>query len=218
MSAHRQARLVIRLQLDTIVVHTTGPLTTIAVAAAGYTRSAGSFLTDGFAVGDELTVSGAALAANNTVAVATNVTAGLLSVDRVRTPAAAGPAITIQAKLPSIRVYEGIEGTALAPLRPYLKERLTPISSRRQTIGPVALVRHLGAVLWDLYVPAGNGTDAADRMADAFITAFWDGLVLSNGTQRVTIRGSSRSAGLLDPQWYHVPLLVQYQADTINAV
>ena len=55
--------------------------TTIAFAAAGktITRSAGSFVTDGFAVGDQIVITGAAAAGNNQTITLTGVTATVLT-------------------------------------------------------------------------------------------------------------------------------------------
>lgn len=57
-------------------------VTTMAFAATTITRSAGSFITDGFAVGDSVVISGAATAANNraaTPAVITGLTATVMT-------------------------------------------------------------------------------------------------------------------------------------------
>lgn len=57
-------------------------VTTIAFAATTMTRSAGSFITDGFAVGDSVNITGAATAANNryaTPAVITTLTATVMT-------------------------------------------------------------------------------------------------------------------------------------------
>ena len=55
--------------------------TTVAFAAAGktLTRSAGSFITDGFAVGDSVTISGASVSGNNQTIVITTLTATVLT-------------------------------------------------------------------------------------------------------------------------------------------
>lgn len=81
---------------------TTGALTTVAAANTGttgtYTRSAGSFITDGFKIGDLVLVSGYVTAGNNGQRIVTGVTATVLSVyDPSSTMAteAAGPSVTI---------------------------------------------------------------------------------------------------------------------------
>lgn len=53
--------------------------TTMAFAATTITRSAGSFVTDGFAIGDTVTVTGASTAANNKNIVLTGVSATVLT-------------------------------------------------------------------------------------------------------------------------------------------
>ena len=54
-------------------------VTTMAFAATTVTRSAGSFVTDGFAIGNKVTISGAATGANNTTITLTGVTATVLT-------------------------------------------------------------------------------------------------------------------------------------------
>ena len=56
-------------------------VTTMAFAAAGktITRSAGSFLTDGFAVGDKVTITGASVAGNNQTITITTLTATVMT-------------------------------------------------------------------------------------------------------------------------------------------
>jgi hypothetical protein len=59
----------------------TGPITIDVVASAGtFTRAAGSFVTDGFAVGDAIITSGFANAGNNTTKVIQSVTATVITV------------------------------------------------------------------------------------------------------------------------------------------
>lgn len=54
-------------------------VTTMAFAATTITRSAGSFITDGFAVGDTVTVTGASVAGNNKNIVITTLTATVMT-------------------------------------------------------------------------------------------------------------------------------------------
>lgn len=56
-------------------------VTTMAFAATGktITRSAGSFITDGFAVGDKVTISGATVAGNNQTITITTLTATVMT-------------------------------------------------------------------------------------------------------------------------------------------
>lgn len=77
---------------------TTTALTTISFTTNTIVRTAGSWITDGFKVGDVVKATGAAAPANNVQHTVTAVTALVLTVDAVKDPlvvAAAGPSITV---------------------------------------------------------------------------------------------------------------------------
>lgn len=77
---------------------TSGVQTTISFTASTIVRTTGSWLTDGFKVGMQVSATGASPAANNVPHIVTNVTALVLTVDAVAAPlvvAAAGPSITV---------------------------------------------------------------------------------------------------------------------------
>ena len=87
------------LRKDFVGAVTTTALTTIAASATGYTRSTGSYLTDGFKNGMIATVGGFVNAANNGKVLITGVTATVLTARRVdgttMVTEAAGPSVTI---------------------------------------------------------------------------------------------------------------------------
>lgn len=77
---------------------TTTALTTISFTANTIVRTAGSWIADGFKVGDVVKATGATDAANNVQHTVTAVTALVLTVDAVKAPlvvAAVGPSITV---------------------------------------------------------------------------------------------------------------------------
>ncbi|WP_148716491.1 phage tail tube protein [Chitinolyticbacter meiyuanensis] len=76
---------------------TSGPLTTVSFAAATkkISRSSGSWITDGFKLGDLINVAGAATAGNNGRAIVVGVTAADLTVDKVLVNESAGASVTV---------------------------------------------------------------------------------------------------------------------------
>jgi hypothetical protein len=85
---------------NSFVSSTTGALTTIDASTTddSYNRAAGSFVTDGFVVGQYVKVSGFVNSANNGIHKVTAVTATKLSVSENLTTEAAGPSVTIIGK------------------------------------------------------------------------------------------------------------------------
>jgi hypothetical protein len=69
-------------EITAVILRRTTGSQTLSATATGYARATGSFVTNGFAIGDEITASGFATAANNGRSVVTAVTATTIDVTK----------------------------------------------------------------------------------------------------------------------------------------
>lgn len=178
-------RKAIRARLLTLSVLTTGS-TSFAATAAGYTRTAGSFITDGLAPGMELDVAGFTKAANNGKAVVIGVEAGTLHILDGRTAEASVSGRTISVALPSRRFWEGMNNSPETGY-PYVEEDFQPGAPpllRGMAIG--GLVETLPMYVLRFYgVNEGEeGVAAIETYAHKILQLFpaGYGLPLSDGT------------------------------------
>jgi len=95
-----------RTRARTLSVCTTGTMS-LAATATGYTRSSGSFLTDGFAPGMELTPTGFV---DNPASTILSVVAGAIVVNDARAVEADAGTRSLTVGLPTLRVTENIGG------------------------------------------------------------------------------------------------------------
>lgn len=209
------------------VVQATTTSTMLSATATGYHRAdGGSFLTDGFTAGSELSAAGFGTAANNGLSVLVAVTASDLTV--VKTPApvveAAGAAVTLSIGLPTARFLEGHTGTP-TPIPtvgvPYWSDAVlrAPLnSSQRISVGIApALRRHTGLYQMLFAAPADLGPAAAEGLADACRE-------LAEATERVQMASGlwcyfhnpAAASGRQTDRWWTVPFTVAYRVDTIH--
>lgn len=109
------------------------------------------------------------------------------------------------------RVYEPELGTA------WVRDTLLPGPAARLALGPLARVRHFALYQIDVFVPARQGT-AADSAADDIVAAFWPGLILTTGTQVLTVQTASRAAARTseDGAWRQLPVTIDLMTHTTN--
>jgi hypothetical protein len=189
MIAMDAAHLALRNRLLQAVAATTGT-TTLGASGSAYTRAAGSFVADGFAVGMEVRAEGFS-AANNEPAVVTGVTALELRVDRGLSGQSAAGARAVIAGVPSMREYENAESVSPTPARPYMREEWVPANRRGVTFsGPNVLEEETGLYIVHIYGLRGRGVAALRRVAGAVMAAFRIGLMLSAGSEFIRIRGN----------------------------
>jgi hypothetical protein len=177
-----------RTRAATLSVATTGS-TTLAATAAGYTRSSGSFLVDGFRPGQEVTPAG--FSSNTTPALITAVTATLLTIDGGRTAQANASGRTLTVGLPAFRVYEN--GPDFEPVtgRHYvtfeLLEQPAQLLSFPASLGTR---EELGLYVFTWYGISGTGAGGLRRCVDALAALFTVGtsLALADGSS-VAVRG-----------------------------
>lgn len=127
-----EVQLALRSLLMTLQVATTGTIA-LAATSTGYTRASGSFLTDGFAPGMEVTPAGFS---SNTPRVITAVSALAMTVNSTSVPvqsSAGGRSLTVG--LPSHRAWENIFFQPTAGV-PWVREEFIPGPTQQITLGP----------------------------------------------------------------------------------
>jgi hypothetical protein len=166
--SHEALQLGLRTKALTLSVATTGS-TTLSATSTGYARASGSFVTDGFKPGMELSASGFTTAANNGVHVIVAVSALAIQCEDTATEAAASGR-TLSVGLPSRVAWENVAFDPPAGA-PWVEEQLVPAPSRllsvsRGTVETTALYNLL------IYTPEDVGVGAANGYADALIVLF----------------------------------------------
>lgn len=124
-------QLALRAKLATLTVATTGTMT-LAATTSGYTRATGSFLTDGFAVGMEVTPAGFS---STTPRVITAVSALSMTVNATLTAQTAAGGRSLTVGLPSNRAWENVAFQPTAGV-PWVREEFIPGPTAQVTIGP----------------------------------------------------------------------------------
>jgi hypothetical protein len=214
------ARAAFRSHAEALVVVTTGAVS-LSATATGYARAAGSFVTDGFVVGMELTGAGFGTAANNTPGVVTAVTATDLTIDGGRTAEAADVARALTVGWPAIRAYELVGGIATDPRRWWVDESFAPGAGILNAIpGDGGLTKDMGIAEYHLYGIAGTGDDALDLVADELLRQFRPTtiLTLADGSKARVLGKPTpyRSASRRVSQWGVVTVAIPYAAWTRN--
>lgn len=214
---HLATQLALRGHLLTLSVCTTGD-TSLAAVTAGYTRTSGSFLTDGFAVGMEVTPVGFA---SNPTGVVVNVSALALGIAGGRVADAEAASRSLTVGLPSARGWENV---ALEPTAgvPYIEEQYVPGSAALRSM-PAAYGtledRGLYVVAW--YGQEGAGLADLSRCSAAVLALFKPGTAFTIGTDTVVRvledpapwRGQIRQDS---PGWAVVVITVPWRAFSIN--
>lgn len=214
------ARAAFRARAEALVVVTTGAVS-LAATTTGYTRTAGSFVADGFVVGMELAGAGFTNAANNAPGVVTAVSALALTIDGGRTIEAADVSRTLTVGFPSIRAYELQGGVAQNPRRWWVDESFAPGAGQVRTIpGDGGMHAERGVLEYHLYGIAGTGDDALDAVAGALLKQLrpTTRLTLGDGSA-VRVLGAPapyRSGARRVSQWGVVTVTIPWAAWTRN--
>ncbi len=103
--------------------------------------------------------------------------------------------------------YEPTVGTA------FVRERFLPDPSVQESLGSAGYNRITGVYLIDAFCPSGVGVDDAEDLADTILAAFVRGSILTSSGISVVIEKSYRSGGRSEPDWYQIPIVVQFRAD-----
>lgn len=210
---HPDMRAGLRQRLLTLQKATTGTVSNIGASGTVFTRAAGSFITDGFCIGDEITAAGFATSANNGVAMVTAISALQLTTDKALTTEAAGASVSIVAALPALRHWEG-EVFSPTQGRPFVDESLLVPYSAPRAIGPAGVVYHAITFALNFVYPAGKGTLAVESMAAAALAHFARGTVFTYGSNRGRVEKVERRSLIQEPDWLRCPVQVAVAAYT----
>lgn len=155
----------LRARLKELEVATTGT-TTLGSSADGYTRSAGSFITDGFRVGMEVTPSG--FVSNDTPGIITEVFALLMEIEGGLTVEAEAPGRSLVVGLPEKRAWENMAFTPKDG-RWYIEEDYIPgpssgVAFKELQVDPTYVLR--------LYGISDRGVGALYKVAGEILALF----------------------------------------------
>ena len=203
-----------------LVVATTGSVS-LSATATGYARAAGSFVTDGFKVGMDLTATGFTTPGNNGAHVLTAVTALTLSCLGC---VAEGPVggITLTTGLPTMLAATNVDFIPTTG-RPYVEEDYVPGPAAQVTLGPLGTVELFPLYTLNVYGVSNTGINGVMAVVDALLTLFAPrtGIPLSSGDV-VRIRESPAPyAGALvqaSPGWAFCPVTIPCWIRTANAI
>jgi hypothetical protein len=198
MLAHDTALLAFQSRLQTLSVCTTGS-TTLEAVADGFTRAAGSFITDRFAVGMEVTPAGFADTTRRNIV---GVTASKLTVDAALTAESSASGRTLTVGLPELCAWENVafeEATAAG--RWYIAEQYDSAPPVVPTFPSTGGHREeTGTYYVDVFGIANRGPVALFRVVDALIALFPAGDTVyadSDMQVRVQARPTTTSRGQL---------------------
>ena len=193
----------------------------LSATGSVFTRASGSFITDEFSVGMEVTGAGFSQGANNNSFVVTGVTALTLTIDGDLTTESAGSGKTLTVGLPSRRAWENV---ALEPDNgyPWVEEQLIPAGTRQITVGPGGLLET--RVLYSLQIHAveDTGLGAPLRYADALLTLFTPRTAITFGSETARVRtdtGPYRGQMLRrKPGWATIPVTFPLEIWSNNSI
>lgn len=194
-------QLAIRNRLLSLAVCTTGAITmsvTVSGGVSKFVRVAGSFITDGFAVGMEALPSGMSGSGNNAAVVVRSRSALELVSDRTLTAEGSASGKTLTVGLPLVRVMENLEATdSGTPLtdgpvagRPYFREAFEVTRHTLRTQASGGKVLEQGIYHAHFYLPENTGSMGPRRLTRAVRALFTPGTVLTAGSHSVRMEGN----------------------------
>jgi len=217
MINHYLIQKALRAKLLTLSVATTGSAT-LAATATGYSRTTGSFLTDGFTPGMEATPTGFTQTAVGTV---TAVTALTMTINGGRTVQSAGAGRTLAVGLPSGQAWENVQFDPTTG-SPWVEENYLPGPMEQITLGQSGVLEANPALVVKVFVPTANGIGAARSYVDALFTLFAPRTSLTVADHTVTVRTQpSPYAGQLiqiESGFAVCPFTVPLRVRTANSV
>ena len=236
MISNSAVLLALRNRALSLVVATTGGVS-LSATATGYARAAGSFVTDGFKVGQEILSSGFTTTANNGNGVITSVTALAMTVNAytvaitssgyVVTPRtlvveATAAARTIAVGFPAMLANTNADFLPVTGV-PYGEEDYVPGPAAQVTLGPLGTVELFPLYTLNIYGPSNTGISGILSVVDALLLSFAPrtGITLASGDV-VRIRESPAPyAGALvqaSPGWAFCPVTIPCWIRTANAI
>lgn len=210
-------QLAMRAKALTLSVATTG-VVSLSATTTGYARASGSFLTDGFYPGMEVTPAGFA---TNLPRVITYVTALALTVLGSVTAEGAAGGRSLTVGLPSQRAWENVAFEPTAGV-PWVQEQYLPGPSAQVTLGPNGELEL--TPMYALYVnlPAETGL-TVKRYVNALRVLFAPrtAIALANGDVLRVRSDTGPYAGQLQqsqPGFAVQPLTIPFRLRTTNAI
>lgn len=220
MIDHYDYQMAVRQRLLTLSLATTGSIS-LAATTTGYTRSSGSFLTDGFVIGMEVSATGFGQAVNNEPKTITAVTATTIEcAGNVTESAAAGRVLNVS--LPALRGWDNIPVTPVSG-RPYVVEQYLPGGTQRETLGTFGELEVFPMYVVTFFGVANVGLAAVANYADAVLALFPPATVItaSNGDV-LRVRGEPGPfRGQLmqyQPGWCMVTVTIPLRGRTTNVI
>lgn len=210
-------QLALRAKALTLSVATTGVMS-LSATSTGYARTSGSFITDGFHPGMEVTPAGFA---TNTPRLVTIVSALALTVSGSVTPEVAAGGRSLAVGLPSSRAWENVAFQPTAGV-PWVREEFIPGPTQQITIGPNGELE--ATPMYSLYVNvAAESGLTAKRYVDALRVLFAPRteITLSNGDTLRVRADTGPYAGQLQqsqPGFAVQPLTIPLRLRTPNAI
>ncbi len=215
-----QMQYAIRTQLLTMEAATTGSIS-METTTDGFVRTTGSFITDNFEPGMEALGTGFSASSNNASHTIDRVEALTLYVSGL-TVESAGVGKTLTVGLPAGRAWENLKFEPVAG-EPFMEEEYLSGPSSQITVGTdeaTVVVDPLYVV--KIYVPEDLGSGAANRYADAILTAFKPNrsFNLTNGDALRVRTDTGPFRGQLTRQragWVVVPITIPLRLFTQNS-
>lgn len=167
MLDHELVLLAMRANLLTAVAAETGVMT-LAATVDGYTRTAGSFITDGFCAGMEVVPDGFA---DNTVANIESVTALKITIDAARPAESEAGSRSLTVGMPVLRAWENVENQRIAG-RWYLREEYIPGAGEVIGVGPTSKVEYIPLYILHVEGLADVDVTALFRVVQSILDAF----------------------------------------------
>ncbi len=211
LTTEASIRAALEAHLAATVLLDTGSRDDIAATSTGYSRAAGSFVTDGFRVGDTVQPDGFA---DTTPSIVLAVSDGVLVVDRTVTPEAAGAAVSIAVVLPERRRFEG-QPFVRPKDKPWLRALLRPASAPLVAFGTGGILRHQGSLIVELVEPvdSGRGLARLERLAAGLRERFTPGLRLQRDGLEVRVGEARRGAVLETIDILTLPLAIDWSCE-----
>jgi hypothetical protein len=188
----------------------------LAATTTGFTRTLGSFLTDGFRLGQEVTPTGFT---SSTVGTITAVTATAMTVTGTRTADTTAGGRTLTVNLPASVAYLNVphEPTVGAP---WVEEQYLPGSADQYTVATTGTLETLPIYALTVYGPTGIDIAGLMGYADALLDHFAPGtpLTVASGDLRVRARPApfASPVQIVDGGWAAVTVSVPLRYHTAN--
>ncbi len=214
----------------------------LSATATGFARTAGSFLTDGFAIGMEVTSSDFANAANNGKGIITAVSALSMTVTKKQLGSAggvptvvagtanvvevAGAGKSIAALVPMLREFDNTAVQRVAGV-PLIEDRFVSAGNHLATYAAEGQAEDSGLYIVTWFGLAGQGTAAILRGTGALLQRFAPGtpMAMSDGNV-IRVRGESRSEPRpqggqiipIDGGWAYRQVQIPWRARSRNTI